>query len=63
MGLASSTVSEQIKKLELNYEVQLFERKVREIVLTKKGEEVFSHAKKIFASGMRLVDNLTIKPE
>ncbi|POB13686.1 LysR family transcriptional regulator [Halobacteriovorax sp. DA5] len=59
MGLASSTVSEQIKKLEQNYGVQLFERKVREIVLTKKGEEVFSHAKGVFSNGMRLVDNLT----
>ncbi|MFG1493003.1 LysR family transcriptional regulator [Halobacteriovorax sp. GFR7] len=59
MGLASSTVSEQIKKLEQNYGVQLFERKVREIVLTKKGEEVYSHAKGVFSNGMRLVDHLT----
>lgn len=63
MGLASSTVSEQIKKLELHYEVQLFERKVREIVLTKKGEEVYTHAKKVFSSGMRLIDNLTFQDD
>ncbi len=63
MGLAPSTVSEQIKKLEVNYGVQLFERKVREIVLTKKGEEVFSYSKNVFSNGMRLVDNLTFQDD
>lgn len=63
MGLAPSTVSEQVKKLEQHYDVQLFERKVREIVLTHKGEEVYSFAKDIFESGMRLIDSLTFQDD
>lgn len=63
MGLAPSTVSEQVKKLEQHYDVQLFERKVREIVLTQKGEDVYSYAKNIFDNGMRLIDSLTFEDD
>jgi len=59
MGLASSTVSEQVKKLEENLELSLFLRKGREMVLTKEGERVFSYAKEMFDKGKRLVDTLS----
>lgn len=59
MNLASSTVSEQVKKLEETHGLDLFDRKGREMVLTIEGERVFSYAKEMFDKGKRLVDSLS----
>ncbi len=63
MGLASSTVSEQVKKLEEAHGLDLFSRKGRELVLTTEGERVFTYAKEMFAKGKRLVDSLSFNDE
>jgi len=59
MQLASSTVSEQVKKLEESLSLTLLERRGREMVLSSDGERVFSYAREMFDKGKRLVDNLS----
>ncbi|EQC46584.1 LysR family transcriptional regulator [Bacteriovorax sp. Seq25_V] len=59
LGNASSTLSEQIKKLEESLDVRLFDRIGRELILTDEGEEVYSYAKDIFEKGKRLIDSVS----
>jgi len=59
LGNASSTISEQVKKLEDSLDIKLFNRIGRELILTNEGEEVYSYAKEIFEKGKRLIDSVT----
>lgn len=58
MGLASSTVSEHVKKLEATQELSLFTRSGRELLLTSDGERIYAYAKEMFDTGLRLLDSL-----
>lgn len=54
-----STISEQIKKLETNLTVRLFERTNQGLMLTPKGEELFKHAKVIFEEGYKVLERFS----
>lgn len=56
IGLASSTISEHVKKLEDTHQLELLARKGRELVLTEEGKRIYNYAKKMFDTGLRLVD-------
>ena len=59
LDLSSATISEQIKKLEEKFNMQLFDRSQRSLSLTKDGESLFQYTKEIFEIGMRLLDNIS----
>lgn len=59
MKISSSTASEQIKKLEHELDMELFQRTNRGLLLTKEGERLFAHAKEIFEAGSRLIDDMS----
>lgn len=59
LGVASSTASEQIKKLEEAIGTKLFNRSSRGLILTKEGERLFNHTKDVFEAGSRLLDDIS----
>jgi DNA-binding transcriptional LysR family regulator len=59
LGLSSATVSEHIKKLESSFNLTLFNRNKRQLILTEDGEMLFNYAKEMYETGMRLIDNLS----
>jgi len=58
LGIAPSTGSEQIKKLEESFGLKLFNRSGRGLMLTKDGENLFEHARGVFEAGSKLLDDL-----
>ncbi len=61
LGLAPSTLSEQLKKLENTVGHRLFVRRSRSMTLTAEGEELFEHTKNIFAEGFKLLEKFSQK--
>lgn len=59
IGLAASTVSEQLKRLEDDLELTLFRRSSKGLFLTSEGEKLYIHAKEIFETGSKLLDNIS----
>lgn len=59
IGLASSTVSEQLKRLEADLELTLFRRSSKGLFLTNEGDKLFAHAKEMFEAGSKLLDNIS----
>lgn len=58
LGVAPSTASEQIKKLEESFGLKLFNRSGRGLLLTKDGEILYDHAREVFEAGSKLLDNV-----
>jgi LysR family transcriptional regulator, transcriptional activator of nhaA len=59
VGVASSTLSEQLKRLEEEMNLLLFIRSSKGLKLTKDGERLYAHAKEMFETGSRLLDNIS----
>lgn len=59
VGGASSTLSEQIKKLENNFQQKLFIRSSKGLQLTEVGKTVFERAKVIFEEGSKLLEQFS----
>lgn len=59
LGVASSTASEQIKKLEETIGHKLFFRSHKGLILTKDGELLYNHSKEVFEAGSRLLDDIS----
>ena len=59
IGVASSTISEQLKKLEQGLGLKLFVRSSKGLFLTKDGERLFGHAREMFEAGSKLLDNVS----
>ena len=59
IGVASSTISEQLKKLEQGLGMKLFVRSSKGLFLTKDGERLFGHAREMFEAGSKLLDNVS----
>ena len=59
LHISTSTVSEQIKKLESALEIQLFKRYPRRIALTRDGEALYHCAKEMFDVGGRFLDTIS----
>src|SRR5690606_10224693 len=59
LGLASSTMSEQLKKLEQALSLTLFHRGAKGLHFTLDGEKVYRYAKDIFEAGSRLIDTIS----
>ncbi len=58
-GLAPSTISEQIKKLEEKFEKKLFNRSTKVLTLTQEGVELYERAKIIFEEGHKLLEQFS----
>lgn len=58
-GAASSTVSEQIKKLETNFDKKLFKRSSKGLTLTQEGQNLFERSKTIFEEGNKLLEQFS----
>ncbi|MCB9919119.1 MAG: LysR family transcriptional regulator [Planctomycetes bacterium] len=56
LGVSHPTISEQIKRLEAQLKVQLFERRGRRLQLTEDGKLVHDHAKELFGVGAALME-------
>lgn len=54
LHVSQSALSAQIRQLEENMEVQLFERRGRSLVLTESGQRVLAYAQDIFTKGEEL---------
>jgi len=52
------TISDQIKKLEHELGIKLFERKARSLVLTRDGKALYEKVYEIFSTGKKLLDSL-----
>lgn len=59
IGVASSTISEQLKKLEQSLGLKLFIRSSKGLFLTKDGERLYEHAREMFEAGSKLLDNVS----
>ena len=59
LGVASSTVSEQLKKLEQNIGLKLFNRSSKGLFLTKDGKRLYEHAREVFEAGSKLLDDIS----
>jgi LysR family transcriptional regulator, transcriptional activator of nhaA len=59
MGIAPSTLSEQLKKLEEDLGLQLFQRSSKGLFLTRDGEKLFERSKEMFEVGSKLMDALS----
>ena len=59
VGAASSTISEQIKKLEEKFSKKLFIRSSKGLTLTVDGVHLFNRAKPIFEEGSKLLEQFT----
>lgn len=56
LGISHPTVSEQLKKLEAQLGLKLFERRGRRLQLTDAGSVVYGHARELFGVGASLVE-------
>ena len=56
LGISHPTVSEQVKKLEAQLGLRLFERRGRRLQLTEAGRVVYRHARELFGVGAALVE-------
>lgn len=56
LGIASSTISEQLKKVETSFGKQLFIRSKKGLKFTNDGQALFENAAKIFEEGNKLLD-------
>lgn len=59
MGLAASTVSEQIKRLEEDFKQSLFMRSSRGLALTKDGKILFENSRAIFEEGFKVLEKVS----
>ena len=59
LRLAQPTVSAQVRALERNLGVRLFEREGRRLVLTDTGREVLAYADEIFRVGQELMASVS----
>lgn len=59
LGVASPTISAQLKKLEEVLEMQLFHRSSKGLTLTAEGQQVFDRTKGIFEEGSKLLELFT----
>jgi LysR family transcriptional activator of nhaA len=58
LGVTQPTVSEQVRLLERNLDVQLFERSAAGLRLTQAGRDAYEHTTAMFLAGERLVEAL-----
>lgn len=56
LGVSHPTISEQLKKLEAQLGVRLFERRGRKLQLTEDGAVVHGHARELFGIGAALME-------
>ena len=59
VGIASSTLSEQLKRLEEKFEKKLFIRSSKGLTLTTEGAQLFERSKVIFEEGSRLLEHFS----
>ncbi len=59
LGVAPSTASEQIKKLEESVGTKLFTRSSKGLMLTSEGSKLYEHARDVFEAGSKLLDNFS----
>ncbi len=59
IGAASSTLSEQIKKLEKKLDKKLFNRSSKGLTLTSDGQNLFDRSKVIFEEGSKLLEQFS----
>jgi LysR family transcriptional activator of nhaA len=59
LRLAASTISAQVRTLEIQLGSELFERRGRRMALTDAGQKVYRYAEQIFQLGERLTTDLT----
>lgn len=59
LQIASSTLSEQLKKLESKFGKKLFNRSSKGLSLTLDGQKLFEHTKIIFEEGSRVLENFS----
>lgn len=57
--LSPSTISIQIKALEENLELKLFDRSTKRMTLTEVGEQVYEYATEIFTTSQQMLDSLS----
>lgn len=62
LSIGSSALSIQIKQLEQNLEIELFERSHRKLSLNENGRLIFSYAKEIFRLGNEMIEVVRDKP-
>lgn len=62
LSIGSSALSIQIKQLEQNLEIELFERSHRKLILNENGRLIFSYAKEIFRLGNEMIEVVQDKP-
>src|SRR5690606_31581476 len=62
LRLAQPTISGQIRQLERQLDVKLFQRQGRNLVLTDVGRVVYRYADEIFGLGRELMDVLENRP-
>lgn len=62
LELSPSTLSEHIAQLEKELSIRLFNRLHRKLVLTDEGGRLFQHAKQMFETGQRLIDEVSPIP-
>jgi len=59
LKLSSSTISEQLARLEEVVEKKLFTRHSRGLIMTLDGEKIYAYAAKIFETGSRMIDSIS----
>lgn len=59
VGAASSTISEQLKKLETKLGKKLFNRSAKGLTLTSEGQVLFDRTKTIFEEGSKLLEEIS----
>ena len=63
LGVSHSTVSEQLKKLEVQLGLKLFDRRGRKLHLTEDGAVVHEHAREMFGIGAELLEAVEARRE
>ena len=59
LGLTQPAISDQVRKLELEYDLKLFERQRRQVALTEAGETLLEITHRLFESELRAREFLT----
>jgi LysR family transcriptional regulator, transcriptional activator of nhaA len=59
LGAASSTISEQIRKLEIKFDKKLFKRSSKGLTLTQEGQNLYERSKAIFEEGNKLLEEFS----
>jgi DNA-binding transcriptional LysR family regulator len=60
LGLAPSTLSEKLKKLEQSFERRLFKRSSKGLMLTDEGQKLYERVYKLFEDGSRLLEHYSV---